>query len=158
MVDAYNPKVAKASYDNVVKALKDASFPLVDLLKSKKVAKMDEVLDCFLLDGPLAGLLEAAYLQPCIKQLLIPIYHTGDTTAVGETSLSFALMNVHGRAEGAKKHVAALRQLMMDIVSDSLLLCLHRLGWVRLVLPRPLSPSRIIMKKTRMRPWEASLP
>ncbi|GJZ97871.1 hypothetical protein Tco_0670324, partial [Tanacetum coccineum] len=47
MVDAYNPEVAKASYDNVVKALKDASFPLVDLLKSKKVAKMDEVLDCF---------------------------------------------------------------------------------------------------------------
>ncbi|GJU49880.1 hypothetical protein Tco_1219435 [Tanacetum coccineum] len=37
-----------------------------------------------------------------------------------ETSLSFALMNVHGRAEGAKKHAAALRQLMMEIVSAPL--------------------------------------
>ncbi|GJQ98937.1 hypothetical protein Tco_0521922 [Tanacetum coccineum] len=119
-VDAYNPEVAKVSYDNVVKALKDASFPLVDLLKFKKVAKMDEVLDCFLLDGPLAGLLEAAYLQPCIEQLLIPIHHAGDEAAIGETSLSFALMNVHARTKGAKKHVAALRQLMMEIVSAPL--------------------------------------
>ncbi|GKC58502.1 hypothetical protein Tco_1086100 [Tanacetum coccineum] len=44
----------------------------------------------------------------------------GDTTAVGETSLSFALMNVHARAEGGKKHAMALRQLKMDIVSTPL--------------------------------------
>ncbi|GJS76427.1 hypothetical protein Tco_0726308 [Tanacetum coccineum] len=116
VVDAYNPKVAKASYINVVKALEDVDFPLVNLLKSKKDAGMDEVLDCFLLDGPLAGLPKAACLQPCIEQLSIPIHHAGDNTAVGETSLSFTLMNVHVRAKGAKKHVAALRQLMMDIV------------------------------------------
>ncbi|GJT46862.1 hypothetical protein Tco_0955577 [Tanacetum coccineum] len=101
---------------NEVKALEDASFPLVDLLKSKKDAVMDEVLDCFLLDGPLAGLPEAAYLRPCIEQLSVPIHHAGDKTGVGETSLSFALMNVHARAEGAKKMAAALRQLMMEIV------------------------------------------
>ncbi|GJU28193.1 hypothetical protein Tco_1166814 [Tanacetum coccineum] len=88
--------------------------------ESKKDAGIDEVLDCFLLDGPLAGLLKAAYLQPCIKQLSIPIHHAGDNTAVEETSMSFALMNVHARAEGAKKHVAALRQLMMEIVSAPL--------------------------------------
>ncbi|GJU95439.1 RNA-directed DNA polymerase, eukaryota, reverse transcriptase zinc-binding domain protein [Tanacetum coccineum] len=52
--------------------------------------------------------------------LSIPIHHVGDKTPVGETSLSFALMNVHARAEGAKKHAAALRQLMMEIVSASL--------------------------------------
>ncbi|GKG22063.1 hypothetical protein Tco_0384658, partial [Tanacetum coccineum] len=46
---------------------------------------------------------------PCIEQLSIPIHHAGDKTVVGETFLSFALMNVHARAEGAKKHVAALR-------------------------------------------------
>ncbi|GJU70868.1 hypothetical protein Tco_1262273 [Tanacetum coccineum] len=97
MVDAYNPEAA-----------------------SKKDAGMDEVLDCFLLDGPLAGLPEAAYLRPCIEQLSVPIHHAGDKTAVGETSLSFALMNVHARAEGAKKHAAALRQLMMEIVSAPL--------------------------------------
>ncbi|GJX34590.1 hypothetical protein Tco_0246147, partial [Tanacetum coccineum] len=80
----------------------DFDFPLVSLLKSKKDAGMDEVLDCFLLDGPLAGLPEAAYLQPCIEQLSVPIHHAGDTTAVGETSLSFASMNVHARAEGPR--------------------------------------------------------
>ncbi|GJX76235.1 hypothetical protein Tco_0323046 [Tanacetum coccineum] len=109
VVDAYNPEAAKASYIDAVKALEDVDFPLVNLLKSKKDAGMDEVLDCFLLDGPLAGLSEAAYLQPCIEQLFIPIYHEGDKTAVGETSLSFALMNVHARAARARKHVAALR-------------------------------------------------
>ncbi|GKC43014.1 hypothetical protein Tco_1060736, partial [Tanacetum coccineum] len=72
-VDAYNPEVARASYVDAVNALEDASFPLVNLLKSKKDVGMDEVLDCFLLDGPLAGLLEAAYLQPCIEQLSVPI-------------------------------------------------------------------------------------
>ncbi|GJW84082.1 hypothetical protein Tco_0157227 [Tanacetum coccineum] len=36
------------------------------------------------------------------------------------TSLSFALLNVHNRAEGAKKHAAALRRLMVDIVSHPL--------------------------------------
>ncbi|GJR52831.1 hypothetical protein Tco_1403352 [Tanacetum coccineum] len=118
--DAYNPEVAKASYINAVKALEDIDFPLVDLLKSKKDAGMDEVLDCFLLDGPLVGLSKAAYLQSCIEQLSIPIHHAGDNTAVGETSLSFALMNVHARAKGAKKHVASLRQLMMKIVSAPL--------------------------------------
>ncbi|GJX07064.1 hypothetical protein Tco_0194996 [Tanacetum coccineum] len=119
-IDAYNPETAKARYFDEVKALEDLDFPLVSLLKSKKDAGMDEVLDSFLLDGPFACLLEAAYLQPCIQQLFVPIHHAGDTTAVGETSLSFALMNVHARAEGAKKHVAALCRLMMDIVSAPL--------------------------------------
>ncbi|GJV51870.1 hypothetical protein Tco_1447611 [Tanacetum coccineum] len=53
----------------------EVDFPLVRLLKSKKDAGMDEVLDCFLLDGPLANLPEAAYLQPCLEQLSVPIYH-----------------------------------------------------------------------------------
>ncbi|GKB12887.1 hypothetical protein Tco_0846810, partial [Tanacetum coccineum] len=120
VVDAYNPKAAKASYIDAVKALEDVDFPLVNLLKSKKDAGMDEVLDCFLLDGPLAGLLKAAYLQSCIEQLSILIYHEGDKTAIEETSLSFALMNVHAHAAGARKHTAALRQLMMEIVSAPL--------------------------------------
>ncbi|GJX60394.1 hypothetical protein Tco_0291784 [Tanacetum coccineum] len=94
VVDAYNLEVARANYVNAVKALEDAYFPLVDLLKSKKEARMDE--------------------------LSIPIHHARDKTAVGETSLSFALMNVHARAEGAKKHAVALRQLMMEIVSAPL--------------------------------------
>ncbi|GJV98455.1 hypothetical protein Tco_1553707 [Tanacetum coccineum] len=120
VVDAFNPEAAKANYIDAVKALEDVDFPLVNLLKSKKDAGMDEVLDCFLLDGPAADLPEAVHLQPCLEQLTVPIHHAGDKTIVGETSLSFALMNVHNRAEGAKKHAAALRKLMIDIVSDPL--------------------------------------
>ncbi|GJW96644.1 hypothetical protein Tco_0178452, partial [Tanacetum coccineum] len=52
--------------------------------------------------------------------LSVPIHHSDDKAIVGETSLSFALLNVHSRAEGAKKHAAALRQLMMEIVSNPL--------------------------------------
>ncbi|GKC06118.1 hypothetical protein Tco_0997728, partial [Tanacetum coccineum] len=78
MVDACNPEVASADYVNAVMALKDAHFPLVDLLKSKKDAGIDEVLDCFLLDGPLAEFPEAASLQPCIEQVSIPIHHACD--------------------------------------------------------------------------------
>ncbi|GJT16482.1 hypothetical protein Tco_0875188 [Tanacetum coccineum] len=93
-VDAYNPKVAKASYINAVKALEDVDFPLVNFLMSKKDAGMDE--------------------------LSILIHHAGDKTGVEETSMSFALMNVHARADGAKKYDAALCQLMMEIVSAPL--------------------------------------
>ncbi|GJZ57319.1 hypothetical protein Tco_0612813 [Tanacetum coccineum] len=118
--DRLASEAAKASDINAVKALEDVDFPLVHLLKSKKDVRMDEVLDCFLLDGPLAGLPEAAFVQPCIEQLSVPIHHAGDKAVVGETSLSFTLMNVHARAEGAKKHVAALCKLMMEIVSAPL--------------------------------------
>ncbi|GJQ91159.1 hypothetical protein Tco_0002298 [Tanacetum coccineum] len=108
-VEAYNPEAARTSYFNAVRALEDVDFPLVNLLKSKKDVGMDEVLDCFILDGPLADLPEAAHLQPCLEQLSVPIHHSDDKAIIGETSLSFALLNVHSRAEGAKKHVAALR-------------------------------------------------
>ncbi|GJU90800.1 hypothetical protein Tco_1303223 [Tanacetum coccineum] len=117
---AYNPEAAENNYLDAVRALEEADFPLVHLLKSKKDSGMDDVLDCFLLDGPLADLPEAAHLQPCLEQLSVPIYHADVNAVAGETSLSFALLNVHTRAEGAKKHAAALRQLMVDIVSHPL--------------------------------------
>ncbi|GKC47116.1 hypothetical protein Tco_1064838 [Tanacetum coccineum] len=120
VVEAYNPEGVRANYFDAVMALEDVDFPLVNLLKSKKDVGMDEVLDCFILDEPLADLPEAAHLQPCLEQLSVPIYHSDDKAIVGETSLSFALLNVHSRAEGAKKNVAALRQLMMEIVSNPL--------------------------------------
>ncbi|GJR88287.1 hypothetical protein Tco_0212298 [Tanacetum coccineum] len=120
LVTTYSPETAEANYLDAVRALEEADFLLVQLLKSKKDSGMDEVLDCFLLDGPLANLPEAAYLQPCIEQLSVPIYHADVNAVVGETSLSFALLNVHTRAEGAKKHAAALRQLIVDIVSHPL--------------------------------------
>ncbi|GJV51909.1 hypothetical protein Tco_1447650 [Tanacetum coccineum] len=120
VIEAYNPEAASTSYLDTVKALEDVDFHLVNLLKSKRDAGMDEVLDCFTLDRPLADLPEAAHLQPCLERLFVPIHHSDDKAIVGETSLSFALLNVHSRAEGAKKHAAALRQLMMEIVSNPL--------------------------------------
>ncbi|GJV30151.1 hypothetical protein Tco_1386599 [Tanacetum coccineum] len=119
-VMAYNLEAAEAHYLDAVRALEEANFPLVQLLKSNKDSEIDEVLDCFLLDGPLADLPEVARLQPCLEQLYVPIYHADIKTVVGETSLSFALLNVHTRAEGARKHAAALRQLMVDIISHLL--------------------------------------
>ncbi|GJY81065.1 hypothetical protein Tco_0493816 [Tanacetum coccineum] len=119
-VKAYNPEAVRTNYFDAVRALEDVDFPLVNLLKSKKDAGMDEVLDCFILDEPLVDLPEAAHLQPCLEQLFVPIHHSDDKAIVGETSLSFALLNIHSRAKGAKKHAAALRQLMMEIVSNPL--------------------------------------
>ncbi|GJT91876.1 hypothetical protein Tco_1080721 [Tanacetum coccineum] len=94
VVMAYNPEAAKAHYLDAVRALEEADFSLVQLLKSKKDSRIDE--------------------------LSVPIYHADIKTVVGETSLSFALLNVHTRAEGARKHAAALRQLMVDIISHPL--------------------------------------
>ncbi|GKE22729.1 hypothetical protein Tco_1434241, partial [Tanacetum coccineum] len=75
-VEAYNPEAAKTNYLGAVRALEDVDFPLVNLLKSKKDAGMDVVLDCFSIDGPLADLPEAAPLQPCLEQLSVPIHHS----------------------------------------------------------------------------------
>ncbi|GJU25488.1 hypothetical protein Tco_1164109 [Tanacetum coccineum] len=89
-------------------------------LPGTRLSAVVEFLDCFILDGPLADLPEAAHLQPCLEQLSVPIHHSDDKAIIGETSLSFALPNVHSRAEGAKKHAAALRQLMLEIVFNPL--------------------------------------
>ncbi|GKG11471.1 hypothetical protein Tco_0342871, partial [Tanacetum coccineum] len=45
-VEAYNPEAARTSYFDAVRALEDVDFPLVNFLKSKKDAGMDEVIDC----------------------------------------------------------------------------------------------------------------
>ncbi|GJS41856.1 hypothetical protein Tco_0566899 [Tanacetum coccineum] len=119
-VTTYNPETDEAHYLDVVRALEEADFPLVHLLKSKKDSGMDEVFDCFLLDEPLADLPKAAHLQPCIEQLSVPIYHADVKAVVRETSLSFAQLNVHTHVEGAKKHAASLRQLMVDRISHPL--------------------------------------
>ncbi|GJS56707.1 hypothetical protein Tco_0651491 [Tanacetum coccineum] len=91
-VEAYNPEAARTSYFDAVRALEDVDFPLVNLLKSKKDVRMDEVLDCFILDGSLADLPKDAHLQPCLEQLTVPIHHSDDKAIAGETSLSFALL------------------------------------------------------------------
>ncbi|GKC00358.1 hypothetical protein Tco_0986494, partial [Tanacetum coccineum] len=71
VVDAYNPEAARASYFDAVRALEDASFPLVDLLKSKKDAGMEDYEDPWITISwtdllELDFISEAHLLQPCI--------------------------------------------------------------------------------------------
>ncbi|GKC65286.1 hypothetical protein Tco_1097884 [Tanacetum coccineum] len=66
-VTAYSLEAAEAKYLDAIKALEEADFPFVQLLKSKKDSGMDE--------------------------LSIPIYHSDVNAVVGETSLSFTLLN-----------------------------------------------------------------
>ncbi|GJZ34418.1 hypothetical protein Tco_0580235 [Tanacetum coccineum] len=148
-VEAYNPEAARTSYFDAVRALEDVDFPLVNLLKSKKDAGMDEVLDCFILDGPLADLPEAAHLQPCLEQLSVPIHHSDDKAIVGETSLSFALLNVHSRAEGDEEACWQCSQLMMEIVSNPL----SSQTWVgeTSTSAAPLSSEELCMRRIRTR-------
>ncbi|GJY74849.1 hypothetical protein Tco_0479280 [Tanacetum coccineum] len=81
-----------------LEALEERTFPW-SLLKSKEDSGMDEFV---------------------ALSSSRPYYHADVNAVVGETSLSFALLNVHTRAEGAKRHASALRQLMVDIVSHPL--------------------------------------
>ncbi|GKC15090.1 ATP-dependent DNA helicase PIF1-like protein [Tanacetum coccineum] len=84
-IEAYNPKAARTSYLDAVRALEDVDFPL---LTSQKLLTCNCVLSSF--------------PSPSIILMIRPS------------------LNVHSRAEGAKKHAAALRQLMMEIVSNPL--------------------------------------
>ncbi|GJZ10457.1 hypothetical protein Tco_0545216 [Tanacetum coccineum] len=108
-VMAYNPETAEGDYLDAVRALEEADFPL-DLWKN---------------------LPEVARLQPFFawSSFQSPIYSFPMyMLIVGETSLSFALLNVHNRAEGARKHAAALRRLMVDIVFSSFVPLQNLLG------------------------------
>ncbi|GJT63415.1 hypothetical protein Tco_1006948 [Tanacetum coccineum] len=124
-VDAYKPEAARARYVEAVKALEDVDFPLVSLLKSKKDDGMDEVLDCFLLYGPLAVLPEAAYLQPCIEQLSVLIHHAGFcipclfelTSEVGATALvgSLSFMVLDGGESARSLGVTVCRSTYVGV-------------------------------------------
>ncbi|GKF16215.1 hypothetical protein Tco_0061133, partial [Tanacetum coccineum] len=90
-VEAYIPEAARTSYFDAVRALEDVDFPLVNLLKSKKDAGIDEVLDCFILDEPLADLPKATHLQPCLEQLSVPIHHSDDKAIVGTSAAPLSI-------------------------------------------------------------------
>ncbi|GJS59382.1 hypothetical protein Tco_0654166 [Tanacetum coccineum] len=60
---AYNPETAEANYLDAVRALEEADFPLVHLLKSKKDSGRMRSLDVFYWYVPFGKLPEAAYLQ-----------------------------------------------------------------------------------------------
>ncbi|GKD06227.1 hypothetical protein Tco_1181201, partial [Tanacetum coccineum] len=112
VVDAYNPEAAKASYINAVKAFEDVDFPLVNLLKSKKDAGIDEVLDCFLLDGPLAESRAEHELE--LKEKLRAKY-----TARGRLLEEKDLENLKLKSQLAEKEVEAAEVIRLrDQVSS----------------------------------------
>ncbi|GKE33740.1 hypothetical protein Tco_1453062 [Tanacetum coccineum] len=94
-VVTYNLEAAESNYLDAYESSLKNGFILVHLFEVQERFRMDEVLDCFLLDGPLADLPEAAHLQPCFEQLSVHIYHADVNAVAGETSLSFALLNVY---------------------------------------------------------------
>ncbi|GJY34754.1 hypothetical protein Tco_0419223 [Tanacetum coccineum] len=55
-VMAYDPETTKNNYFDAVRALEEADFPLVHLLKSRKIRGWVRVLDCFLLDRTFGNL------------------------------------------------------------------------------------------------------
>ncbi|GJS73103.1 hypothetical protein Tco_0705944 [Tanacetum coccineum] len=65
------------------------------------------ILDCFLLDGPLAELLEVASVQTVHLRVSFPVFMPVIKRTSGETLLIFRMMNVHARCEGVD-HAAAL--------------------------------------------------
>ncbi|GJU95136.1 hypothetical protein Tco_1319892 [Tanacetum coccineum] len=75
---------------------------------------------CWQIQRLWTDLLSLLIFNRAFEQLSVLIYHADVKAVVGETSLSFALLNVHTRAEGAKNHAAALRQFMVDIISHPL--------------------------------------
>ncbi|GJT34238.1 hypothetical protein Tco_0924657 [Tanacetum coccineum] len=95
------------NYINAVKDLEDVEFPLVNLLKSKKDAGMDEVLDCFLLDGPAADLPEASCRGGKEKHVQLPQAYDdlrvsdplSSQTWVGEASTSAAPLSIEDYQE-----------------------------------------------------------
>ncbi|GJY72942.1 hypothetical protein Tco_0477373 [Tanacetum coccineum] len=85
-----NPEAARTSYFDAVRALEDVDFPLVNLLKSKKDAGMDELFrphPSFLMTGAIVG--ETSLSCP---SLLLNVQSRA--TLVGETSTSAAPLSV----------------------------------------------------------------
>ncbi|GJV61987.1 hypothetical protein Tco_1468087 [Tanacetum coccineum] len=90
VVEAYDPS-ALAKYVDAVNTLRTMDFPLLSVLKSKKDACMDNVMDSFHLEGPLAEILRAEELKPSLEQFMLHIHRAEDDVVLGETSLSFSL-------------------------------------------------------------------
>ncbi|GKC43499.1 hypothetical protein Tco_1061221, partial [Tanacetum coccineum] len=92
-VAAYNPS-AEADYLSALQRLQSVNFSLISELKSNKDASIDTIMNLLRLEDSLAERLNLAESQPHVDQLMVPIYHSPDQTAVGATSLSSALHDV----------------------------------------------------------------
>ncbi|GKB76874.1 hypothetical protein Tco_0943769 [Tanacetum coccineum] len=103
-VVAYNPETAESNYLDAVRALEEADFPLVHLLKSKKDSGMDE--PCL----NLLGEASTSAVAPCVEDL--------DTNE----DLRSVLLNVLPLAEGAKSNEESKDRPYFDINSLGLYL------------------------------------
>nr|GEY86731.1 hypothetical protein [Tanacetum cinerariifolium] len=91
VIKAYDP-FAEAKYVEAMNALGNVDFSLRFELKSKKDASIVDLMDSFLLEGPLAEIPRARDLQPSPKQLRLLIHRLEDNGEIMEKCLS--LMDV----------------------------------------------------------------
>nr|GEW57421.1 hypothetical protein [Tanacetum cinerariifolium] len=97
IIEAYDPS-AEAKYVDAVNAFRTVDFFLLFVLKSKKDACMDDLMDSLLLEGPLAEIHRAEELQPSLEHLMLHIHRAEDDVVLEETSLSFSLQSLIGEA------------------------------------------------------------
>ncbi|GJW88907.1 hypothetical protein Tco_0164247 [Tanacetum coccineum] len=94
-VAAYNPS-AEADYLSALQPLQSVNFSLISELKSNKDASIDTIMNLLRLEDSLAERLNLAESQPHVDQLMVPIYHSPDQTAVAEPLSIAALEGTAG--------------------------------------------------------------
>ncbi|GJW61763.1 hypothetical protein Tco_0111098 [Tanacetum coccineum] len=105
---AFNPEAVGQAILDAVRALGGVGLPMALSLVGA-LADLDEATTANRVCG--------SFPSP---SFILMIRSCGEDLSSISLSVVFALLNVHSRAEGAKKHAAALRQLMMEIVSNPL--------------------------------------
>nr|GEW35171.1 Gag-Pol polyprotein [Tanacetum cinerariifolium] len=94
LIKAYDPST-EAKYVEAMNSLGTFDFSLLSELNSKKYASIVDLMSSLCLEGPLAEILRAKYLQPSPQQLRLPIYRPEDNplssrSLIGEASTSAA--------------------------------------------------------------------
>nr|GEW71806.1 transposase (putative), gypsy type [Tanacetum cinerariifolium] len=113
-VVAYNP-AAKTDYNYALRRLRELDFSLLAELKSHKDADVEDIMNLFRLEGPLADAPRMSDLQPHVDQLMLHVHRSEDQVVLGERSLSFALIVTHSRVERIRENVAAERSALIDV-------------------------------------------
>ncbi|GJU70503.1 hypothetical protein Tco_1256762 [Tanacetum coccineum] len=115
VIAAYDPS-AETNFVSALDALRAVKFPLLAKLESHKDAKMADLFDLILLEGPVAGLPGSIQLQPSVEQLTVPIHRLEDQVVIGEVPLSSALDVAHSLVQRLKRNAAACHLSLSDVV------------------------------------------
>nr|GEV42394.1 hypothetical protein [Tanacetum cinerariifolium] len=115
VIEAYDPS-AEAKYVEAMNALGTVDFPLLYELKSKKDARIVDLMDSFRLEGPLADIPGAKDLQPSPEQLRLLIHRLEDNVVFGETSISLSLQVVYSQVQRVRGKILEKRLSLTDVM------------------------------------------